>query len=255
LQREVNRIRKALQDLTPLFMDAAGGFLPFVSMASENAKKVADQGRQLVEEFKGELEASKKEAHAAAQEAKTAAQQAKDALENVALSKHAEYFKRASETHDKMAKRWLAATIVSLVVAAGTIGFLLYVDAGVGCERPSGNETRRKVESEGTAHVVKGFAYRLALFSTLFLAVAWTSRSYKAHRHNHTVNLHRQNALSTVEAFSTATKEDPELQGVVLEQACRAIFTPQPTGYGSRDSEQPSATQLLEIYRGAAKNG
>ena len=92
---------------------------------------------------------------------------------------------------------------------------------------------------------------KVIAFSILFSAVLWAGRIYRAHRHNYVVNKHRQNALSTFEAFAKASEDTPTKNAVLL-QATQCIFSPQSTGYLPQEKEAEGSTQILEIIRGAA---
>ena len=80
------------------------------------------------------------------------------------------------------------------------------------------------------------------------------AKIYRAYRHNCTINTHRQNALMTFEMFTNAAK-DEQTKNAVLLQATQSIFSPQPTGYLSGDSEQGSNPQILEIIKNIGSGG
>jgi hypothetical protein len=63
----------------------------------------------------------------------------------------------------------------------------------------------------------------LVVLSVFYFAMVATSRNYRAHQHNWTVNKHRQNASSTFETFVKATTDD-QTKNAVLLYAAQAIF-------------------------------
>jgi hypothetical protein len=72
---------------------------------------------------------------------------------------------------------------------------------------------------------------------------------YRSQWHNHVVNKHRQNALSTFETFVKAAS-DEQTKNAVLIQATQCIFSQQPTGFVAHDSDGAPSPQILEIVRG-----
>ncbi len=96
---------------------------------------------------------------------------------------------------------------------------------------------------------LKQLTLKLIIFSVLFAALIWVGRIYRAHRHNYIINKHRQNALSTFETFVKAAS-DEQTKSAVLLQATQCIFSPQHSGYISKESEPSTYPQVLEIIRG-----
>jgi hypothetical protein len=88
----------------------------------------------------------------------------------------------------------------------------------------------------------------------LYYGLVWAGRNFSTHRHNQTVNNHRQNALKTFEAFVKAASDDATKNAVLL-QATQSIFSPQASGYLGIHGGESSAPQILEIIRTAATGG
>jgi hypothetical protein len=74
------------------------------------------------------------------------------------------------------------------------------------------------------------------------------TRIYRAQLHNETVNKHRQNALTTFEAFANAADDDLT-KSAVLTQATQCIFSPQHTGFIADDRESTGYPQIFEMVR------
>jgi hypothetical protein len=87
-----------------------------------------------------------------------------------------------------------------------------------------------------TAESVQYAVAKLILFSVLFSAVFWSARNYKAHKHNETVNRHRENALATFRAFVEGSA-DTRVKDAILLQAAQAAFTGRPTGFDAPHTE------------------
>ena len=155
----------------------------------------------------------------------------------VGVSQHSIYFGDESKYHAKRAIYWLGAVIVSILSALvfGLYSFKHYI---------TDLSTLTVTQS---MHLIFS---KLIIFSVIYFAIVWTSKIYKAHRHNCVVNKHRQNALRTFEAFVKAT-EDKSIKDAVLIRSTEAIFSPVSTGYLTKEPESPGTTQVLEILRGA----
>jgi hypothetical protein len=91
---------------------------------------------------------------------------------------------------------------------------------------------------------------KLIVLSVLYFAIIWGSRNYSAHRHNVVINKHRQNALSTFQAFVNAA-EDKATKNAVLLRSTETIFSPNASGYLTKGSEKQSTPQILEIVQNA----
>lgn len=176
----------------------------------------------------------------ASDEAQRIVETMRRAAGDVGVAQHAMYFKLEAEHHSEQGKAWLVGTIVlstiTLLLIAGLIFWYVFSPGVFLSLTPS-------------QAVQVGIA-KLALLSLLYFGIVFCSRNYRAHQHNLTVNRHRQNALSTFETFVKAAAESQTKDGVLL-YAAQSIFAPQNTGYSGKDSEPPTAPQVLEIIRGA----
>ena len=77
----------------------------------------------------------------------------------------------------------------------------------------------------------------------------WSSRNYKAHRHNNVINRHRANALSTFKVFVDSSKDDIATKNALLLKSAEAIFSPAITGYLTKEPDNQGTPQILEIVR------
>jgi hypothetical protein len=178
-----------------------------------------------------DLESSRDEAKKTLEIVKGLAQQA-------GVSQHAEIFAEEARSHQKAARWWLAATILTTALTVWA-GLHLY-QASLDSSKPFSGPQALQV---AVAKVV--------LLSILFTATIWIGRMYRSHRHNAVVNKHRSNALRTFETFAKATTDDPT-KNAVLIKATECIFSPQQTGYISHEAETGGAAQVVEIVRGIA---
>ncbi len=168
------------------------------------------------------------------------ATEALDAVRQLAaeagVSQHALYFREEANEHRKAAARWLLAT-----------GGLALVTLGFGAWSYAYHLQAAPILPAGA--LVQLTIAKLIVFSVLVTALVWTGQVYRAHRHNYVVNKHRQNALSTFQAFAQAAL-DAQTKNAVLVQAMQSVFAPQETGFTSRPTEGTSSPQVLEFFRG-----
>jgi len=156
----------------------------------------------------------------------------RQAAAEVGVAQHSVHFMKQSEHHRKSSKVWLVATgIIGIVTILFAWFSLHYVTS-----------------TDSTYQIIRFTLSRILIISILSYALVWSGKNYSAHKHNEVINKHRQNALSTFETFVKAT-DDPETKSAVLLQATRSIFTPQKSGYLSKDSEPTSPNQFIEILR------
>jgi hypothetical protein len=163
---------------------------------------------------------------------------AKQAAQQVGVVQHAIHFKEEADHYAKAAKRWLWVTgllgLITLVLAA--ISIILYFG-----DLPNWNTT------QGIQLAIS----KVIIFSVLFFGLISSSRIYRSHSHNYVINKHRQNALSTFEAFAKSAADD-QTKSAVLLQTTQCIFSPQHTGYISQESDSSSYSPIVEIIRGIA---
>lgn len=89
---------------------------------------------------------------------------------------------------------------------------------------------------------------KILIFSVLYYATIWCGKNYRSYMHNFVINKHRQNGLSTFQAFAKAT-EDETIKNAVLLKATESIFGNTNSGFVHADSDQSSGSQILEIVR------
>jgi hypothetical protein len=173
---------------------------------------------------------------------------AKQAAQEVGIVQHETFFRSEANGHKKMATIWLVATSL-LAVATGLVGWFNY-SRTLAVLQSAISATPTATALGNTGITIQLTIAKLIMFSILFSAVLWAGRIYRAHRHNYVINKHRQNALSTFEAFVKATEDTPTKNAVLL-QATQCIFGPQTTGYLPQEKEAEAPTQIFEFIRGA----
>jgi len=161
------------------------------------------------------------------------------AASEAGVSQQAIYFRDEADHQRRGSYWWLAATIACAVAAVGFSGLVLHEATSTQeAAAPGGASTHFALQA--------GLA-KLAILSILYYVMVWCARTYRACRHNHEVNQHRQNALSTFNAFVKATGDEQAKQAVLLE-ATKCVFAPQHTGFLGKEAPTPGVpNQILEI--------
>lgn len=187
--------------------------------------------KQLKSEFQQEKEAI-------ANESNSLLASIQDVAAQQGVTQHAFYFKEEAELHERASKKWLWFTIIiallTLVIAIIFAVYYMITDLGI--------DTGRSIQMAIS---------KLIVFSILYFALIWGSRNYRAHRHNAVVNQHRQNALSTFQAFVDAAEDDKATKDAVLLRSTETIFSPHVSGYLTKENEKQNTPQILEIFRDA----
>lgn len=157
------------------------------------------------------------------------------AAEEIGISQHSLHFRTTAEEHNTKAKYWLFATICTALLIAAWGAVTFYIE-------PKGNPPT-------TAELIHFGLSKLIILSALYYALVWCAKNFSAHRHNYVVNKHRQNALSTFQAFTKAAEEDIQTKHAILLQATQSIFSAQSSGYTIKDSDSDSPNKIVEILR------
>lgn len=237
-----NAIIQEMQNRLPAFYNSAAFVFAYSlqSASSRTTKLIQGEFANARVEITATMKAAEDSATRIAaleKEMRSFVETGRNSLEELGVGRHAKHFQLQAQSHVSSAQNWLGATVLSLVATAG-FGVWNYVEA---------NNTL-KTTLDGP-HVTQLVAAKIIIFSLLASVTVWCGRAYRAHRHNEVVNRHRQNALSSFEAFVSAADGDAETKNAVLLEATRSIFSQQPTGYAPADDSAPGGAQVLEIFR------
>lgn len=157
--------------------------------------------------------------------------------EATGIQRHAQIFAAQSANHRSRAHDWLVATAVAATLLCVLVGLNLW------------HALRLAPDVQAsTAYTASLTLAKVLAFSVVVSFAIWCARNYRANIHNELVNTHRQNAISTLEAFAQATK-DEGTKNAVLVQTTASVFSPQPTGFTSSDSESAGMPKVLELIR------
>jgi len=203
----------------------------------ENLEKMA---RTLVAGIEQSAKSAKEEAEKGLADINDTLEKVRRAAADMGVAQHSFHFKEQSDEHLKKAFWWLLATAALGVL---TLGFGAY---NIFALLP-------QITSLTPAQSIQMVVAKLIIFSVLYSAAVWSGRIYKAQWHNYVINKHRQNALSTFEAFVKASSSE-QMKDAVLLQTTRAIFSCQPSGFIS-SADVPDGPQILEMNLSGLKAG
>ena len=201
-------------------------------------ERLENEARQTLEQLESIVTEQEKSRIAMMGEIEGTLEKIRRAAQEVGVAQHAVHFKNEAKDHNDAARWWLAATVglAAVTILFGGASLIYFVEI---------------FQSLTTSQTIQLAIAKLIIFSVLFSGVLWNGRIYRAHRHNFVINKHRQNALSTFETFVKAAG-DEQTKSAVLLQATQCIFSPQHSGYISKESESTNYPQVLEIIRGIA---
>ena len=154
------------------------------------------------------------------------------------ISQYKAIFDAQAKKHGRNAWIWLGVTGL-LVIAFGGIFLWLLVELEKAVS--SANQLTTIVSSLFT----KGF-----YLSLIFLILNRFIKNYAAEKHLEVINIHRQNALETFDAFVDAAEGNRETRDAVLLAATKAIFDANQSGYlSTKSSSSDTASPVQQIFK------
>ena len=233
------RIIQEVSDKYENVFNSVGLVLSYCIQQKAGTETTQEQLRKILKETTDEREQFRETLRQTNKERDEVLESLRSAAAEAGVSQHASYFKLEAEMHGRTAKWWLIGTIAAGLVAFSLVVYSIYYYSRVDIQQISLSQS------------VQLAVAKLIAFSLLYFALVWSSRNYRAHRHNYVVNKHRQNALSTFQAFVKAAGEDTATKNAVLLRSTEAIFSPVVTGYLIKEPEPQGTSQIIEIVRGA----
>ena len=210
-----------------------------IALSTVKLQSFLKEQEEIIKTKKRELEAAIADFTAvmkkAVEDANSTVEGIRESAKAAGIVEHAGIFSKQAEEHQKAAWCWLGGMGLFGLI---TIGALMW----------SYNRSIGIVATLTTQQAIQFTITKLAVLSVLLAGLVWCGRSYRTQRHNHVVNKHRQNALSTFQVFSQSTADEPTKNAVLL-QATQCIFSAQPTGYTTQESDSVPGPQILEIVR------
>lgn len=169
-----------------------------------------------------------------------ALQQVRNAAVEAGVSQTSTHFSVEAESHRIASNKWLGATAGSIVLLVAFSLFGTQLMTFLGIPEPGSDA--------GSFTNLRYLAQKGMIIFCLIFALIMCAKNYGAARHNYVVNKHRNNALSSFQAFS-ASAADPQTKSAVLIQATQSVFAPQTSGYVKADGDNSPQTPVIEILR------
>ena len=156
------------------------------------------------------------------------------------VSQHAIYFKEEADQHNTSADKWLKATYISagVTIVFALVSIIFYFS---------------QIKDLTIPQTIQLAITKILVFSVLYYATVWCGKNYRSHLHNYITNKHRQNSLSTFQAFVKAS-DDAQTKNAVLLRATEAIFIGGHSGFVSNEQESSGTPQILEIIKSGVNN-
>ena len=181
--------------------------------------------------------ATREQAEQQLAEATKAARVAREKAGAAGAAEFTAAFREQAEAARVASTRWLWATGVAFGLAVvATVTFVVLHGNGI----PPSPST--------TADAIIYLGWRIGTVGLLFGASVWCGRHYRAHRHNHEVNQHREACLENMQAFQRAV-EDQAMKDMVVLEFSRAAAQGMPTGFisGRADARADLSPQVLSL--------
>ena len=151
------------------------------------------------------------------------------------ISQYKTIFNDQAKKHGKTAWVWLWTTVGLTLVSAGIFWWVLKDLV------PAANDLPAVLPNL----LAKGF-----FLSLIYLILNRSIKNYTAEKHLEVINVHRQNALETVDPFLDATKENRETRDQILLAATKAIYDANQSGYlSTKISGSDGASPVQQIIK------
>jgi len=181
-----------------------------------------------IDEFKNEMSSSRDEID-------TIMTSAREAAGEAGVGAFSTDFSQTAIEQDIEARLWLKITagFGALSIIAGVCSYFMPIAADA-----------------TNAQIIQLVTSKFVVLGLLLSATFWSSRQFRALRHQIAMNNHRANALKTFQAFSNAASDGPTKDAVLLETT-RSIFAISPSGYLGNHGDTPTqdGLKIVEMFR------
>lgn len=191
---------------------------------SDEFEDIAKSARESLDEIKAIKEASRK------------------AVSEIGVGAYEAIFQTESKNNENTARQWLWASAV-ICLAILSVGLWFYNAVGV-TDNTQNNQAQNLI-------LIKEFFVKILILTTLFYALNFCSKNYKAYKHNAIINKHRENALKTFQTFIKSAGDDEQTKNAILLEVTRTIFSNQNTGYNPGENDAEAPAKIIEIIKSA----
>ncbi|MFA5181472.1 MAG: hypothetical protein WC405_09155 [Syntrophales bacterium] len=229
---ERDRIINTIRDKYDAYFRSVSPIISYSIRKGTDFKELEDNAKSVVESLEKIKNIYEEKQKKITEDMDSTLQKVRQAAAEVGVAQHSIHFQAEADFHNRISNKWLLATIgfAAATIAWGIICFFIQ-------------------PPEDTAKIIQYTIAKLVILSAIYYLLIWSAKNYTSHRHNYTINKHRQNSLSTFETFVKAAGNDPDTKNAVLLQATQSIFSAQSSGYVNKESEAESPNKFIEIIR------
>lgn len=155
---------------------------------------------------------------------------------NATVTSFKNHFSDVANTERECAQRWFIATICSIGFAT-IVGIAFIIISAF---------TKHAKSLDPTS--AQDIVVRLIVVSILYLAIIWSMRNYRAHKHLAAVNDHRSRALEVFPIMLESVGGDQASRNSLLVEACSCIYGANVTGFLGPD-ENVGSNPLVDAAR------
>lgn len=215
------------------FYASASQWVPFLAYQKGEVAKNIEQLTAAVNEGKRIADSARKDIEAKSREIDNIITQAREASASAGAAVFTSAFLNEAKEQNTSARQWLIAAACFAIVTLATAILMWWL--------PESNLT--------PGELTQKFGTKVAILVVLFTVTVWCGRTYRALRHQASVNKHRSLSLQTFQAF-TAAAADVGTKDAVLMETTRAIFAVGATGFlDSKGSRDDAGTRMIEIVQ------
>lgn len=233
-----NAIQRELNNQIPRLYNSIAPHAAYLALYAGDLDRTIQTLEQTRLEATSEVSTLRQYLEASKSQIEEILQSAREAAGSAGVGAFSSDFSEQADTQDKEASKWLWA--------AGLFGAASIIAAAASYFLP--------VQPDATpAQIVQLTTSKVVVLGLLLSATYWSSRQFRALRHQIAVNRHRANALKTFQAFVKAAADDNTRDAVLLETT-RSIFAIAPSGYLSAqaDSSAQDGLKIVEMIRGSS---
>lgn len=215
------------------FYTSASQWVPFLAYQKGDVAKNIEQLTAAVNEGKRIADSARKDIETKSREIDNIITQAREASASAGAAVFTSAFLNEARDQNTSARRWL--------IAAGCFAIITLATATLMWRFPESSLT--------PGELTQKFGTKIAILVVLFTTTVWCGRTYRALRHQASVNKHRGLSLQTFQAF-TAAAADVGTKDAVLMETTRAIFTVGATGFlDGKTGRDDAGTRMIEIVQ------
>lgn len=232
-----NAIQQEVKNHVPRLYNAIAPHAAYLALYAGDLDRTIQTLDQTRKEANGEVESLKNFVKDSKLQVEEIMQSAREAAGSAGVGAFSSDFSDQADRQDEEAKFWLiCASALGLVSIGAALGsYFLPISA-----------------DSTPAQIVQLTTSKVVVLGLLLSATYWSSRQFRALRHQIAVNRHRANALKTFQAFVKAAADDNTRDAVLMETT-RSIFAIAPSGYltGQSEPSTQDGLKIVEMIRGS----